>query len=343
MLTGQNGILNRAAEAKEKTELASIDEQRKLAQSEALMNTTDTNYNGIEIPKGFSPTKIKGEDSIDLGLVITDKNGNEYIWVEVPKTIYTDSTYNTNGIPNSANDWEKIRDCLKAYTSDYSKPSCMDTNIDGTTYSNDYKNMLKSLYTNGGFWIGRYEAGIDEENKVSIKANQIPCINVTRDKAQTLAQKLDYEGYTSSLIYGVQWDLLLKNIEQKNITDKTNLTSNSTTLGNYNTNLWNITNKNAKYSIDYGKNFTSCPYTKKINSNVLLTTGADKNFSLMNIYDLAGNLYEWTLEFYDTNSPCVRRGGSYYSDGSKDPIKDRGFNASNYSANNVGFRIGLWK
>ncbi len=39
MLTGQNGILNRASEAKEKTEIASKDEQRKLAQAEALMNT----------------------------------------------------------------------------------------------------------------------------------------------------------------------------------------------------------------------------------------------------------------------------------------------------------------
>ena len=37
MLTGQNGILNRAVDAKEKTEIASVDEQRKLAQAEALM------------------------------------------------------------------------------------------------------------------------------------------------------------------------------------------------------------------------------------------------------------------------------------------------------------------
>ena len=42
MLTGQNGILNRAAESKEKTEIANKDEQRKLAQAEALMNTEKT-------------------------------------------------------------------------------------------------------------------------------------------------------------------------------------------------------------------------------------------------------------------------------------------------------------
>ena len=52
MLTGQNGILNRAANAKEKTEIASIDEQRKLAQAEALMNTEKTTYKGLTLPEG---------------------------------------------------------------------------------------------------------------------------------------------------------------------------------------------------------------------------------------------------------------------------------------------------
>ncbi len=57
MLTGQNGILNRAAEAKEKTETANKDEQRKLAQAEALMSPEDIEYNGVTIPKGFAQRK----------------------------------------------------------------------------------------------------------------------------------------------------------------------------------------------------------------------------------------------------------------------------------------------
>ena len=79
MLTGQNGILNRASEAKEKTELASEEEKRKLAQAEALMNTEKTIYKGITIPEGFAPTKVEGEDSLDDGLVIIDGYGNEYV------------------------------------------------------------------------------------------------------------------------------------------------------------------------------------------------------------------------------------------------------------------------
>ena len=95
MLTGQNGILNRGAEAKEKTDITNKDEQRKIAQAEALMNTEETTYKGVTLPEGFAPTKVAGEDSIDNGLVIIDGNGNEYVWVEVPKTIYNIAKSNT--------------------------------------------------------------------------------------------------------------------------------------------------------------------------------------------------------------------------------------------------------
>ena len=365
MLAGQNGILNRAAEAKEKNRNSKQRRTKKVSTDRSVDEYKKTTYKGITLPEGFAPTKIEGEDSIDDGLVITDGYGNEYVWVEVPTTIYSDSKYNAKGIPSSADDWEKVRDCLKAYTVDYSKSSYKDTNTDGKTYSDDYKNMLKSVYTNGGFWIGRYEAGyeIDESKgetvryydaedtntehpitqKVVIKKNAYPYNWVRRDQAQTLAEGMNYEGATSSLIYGVQWDLVLKFIETKNAATKANLTTDSTSIGNYYNKLWNITNVNAKYSTNYGNTFNACPYSKTSMANVLLTTGADTSFSLMNIYDIAGNVREWTREFYTTDSPCVFRGGSCYYNGSYYPAKSRGDNDTSYSNNDVGFRLGLWK
>lgn len=355
MLSGENGILKRASEAKENTENANKDEQRKLAQAEALMSSEDTIYNGTLIPQGFAPTKIAGEDSVDVGLVITDGYGNEYVWIEVPKTIYSDSRYNKTNAEISEDDFEKIRECLKEYTADYTDSSYKDTNLDGITYSNNYKSMIKSIYINGGFWIGRYEVGIEDtsprkahtvitnNDKVVIQSHKFPYNWVTKDEAQTLAVNMNYKNCTSSLVYGLQWDLILKYIETKKVTEKNDLISNSTLMGNYNDNLWNITSKQAKYSIDYGDSFINCPYKKAITSNVLLTTGESSGFSLMNIYDIAGNVNEWTLEFYSEAYPCVYRGGSYYNSGSSYPAKYRNYYYDNYCLNDIGFRIGLWK
>ena len=155
MLTGQNGILNRAVEAKEKTGLAQKDEDETLQGYEDIMNQYTGNLPSRDETKPYFPNSTFSykEGDLNSGLVIKDADGNEYVWVEVPTTIYTNTQYNTNGKPNNANEWEKIRDCLKAYTTDYSNVSYKDTNNDGTTYSDDYKNMLKSVYTNGGFWI----------------------------------------------------------------------------------------------------------------------------------------------------------------------------------------------
>ena len=350
MLTGQNGILNRASEAKEKTEIANKDEQRKLAQAEALMSTEDIEYNGVTIPKGFATTKIEGEDSVDVGLVITDSSGNEYVWVEVPKTIYTDSNYNIKGEPSSSTDYEKIEACLKLYTDDYSNSSYSDTNPSFTT---QYQNMLKSVYENGGFWIGRYESGLEGENprtshseissKAIVKQNKIPYNWVTRDEAQKLAEEMNYEKCTSSLIFGLQWDLVLKSIETKGITEKSNLTTNSSSIGNYSNTTFYIINTSAKYSKNSGIDFKSCPYTKNIEESILLTTGANEKFSLMNIYDIAGNVWEWTLESGNDNNVCIYRGGRFNNSGSNNPAKDRNGNSNNVSISDIGFRIGLWK
>ena len=364
MLTGENGILNRAAEAKEKTGAANKEERRKLAQAEALMNTESTTYNGVSVPVGFAPTKIEGEDSVDEGLVITDGYGNEYVWVEVPTAIYSDSKYNTNGTPSSVEDWEKIRDCLKAYTSDYSDSDCKDTNTDGTTYSNDYKNMLKSVYTNGGFWIGRYEAGLEEgksprtsyvaiaeSDKAVTKPNMYPYNYVRRDEAQTLAERMNYDGVTSSLIYGVQWDLVLKFIETKGGATLADLKIDSSNIGNYcNTQKTLISGKYASISNlaqwnDYNIDLENCVQNGKTMARVpvLITTGASDETKICNIFDIAGNVFEWTREFYDTSNPCVDRGGSYSNGGSSGPAKVRNLSSTSFSNNYIGFRLGLWK
>ena len=368
MLTGQNGILNRAQEAKEKTKIAQENENKKLQEYEDVINK----YRELPKEEGTTPylpndTFSYKEGDLSTGLVIKDENNNEYVWVEVPTTIYTDSQYNTKGTPSNADDWEKIRDCLKEYTEDYSNLSYQDT--DGTTYTADYKNMLKSVYTNGGFWIGRYEAGIEERknprteytgltvsDKAVVKSNMYPYNYVKRDEAQELAERMNYSGVTSSLIYGVQWDCILKYIESKNVTTKDKLISDSTTIGNYYNSEFTLNKgKFAQYNelsnwFDYNSEDKTDLVTgskKKAQSSssnaILLTTGATEVAKLKNIYDIAGNVWEWTRDFFSADSPCVFRGGSYGNIGSNHPAGYRNNNATSFCVSNIGFRVGLWK
>ena len=373
MLTGQNGILKRAAEAKEKTRVAQEDENEKLQGYEKIINQYAEDLPIREDTTPYLPnsTFSKKEGDLSTGLIIKDSNDNEYVWVEVPTTIYDNIAYNNNGAnkPQNADEWEKIRDCLKAYTVDYSDSDFKDTNTDGKNYSDDYKKMLKSVYTNGGFWIGRYEAGLEEgkdprtsyvsisaSDKAVIKPNMYPYNYVKRDEAQTLAQKMDYGDCKGSLIFGIQWDLVLKYIETKKPDQKANLTTDSKKIGNY---------YNSEFTLNRGKfaKYNELSDWKAYNSEeeptlvtgskkqaqssksnaILLTTGATEATNLQNIYDIAGNVLEWTLEFYDTSNPCVRRGGSYGGNGSNDTAEGRGFDSTGDYYDTIGFRVGLWK
>ena len=379
MLTGQNGILNRAAKAKEKTENANEDEQRKLAQAEALMNTEKTTYKGVTLPEGFAPTKIAGEDSIDDGLVITDGYGNEYVWVEVPKTTGVYPTAGVNVTNFNDEEYKKIENDLHTYTSDYRKETSYDDTYASDTTSGWFKNtsayntakqkMLKSVYQNGGFWVGRYEAGIEDETNIRkektdtvtltpvTKKNVYPYNYVTRTQAKVLAEQVEAGSYTSSLMFGVQWDLILKFIEKKTVAKVNeankenvriqvlkNLNEDSTNVGNYYNSLWNITNTKAKFSADSGSSFNICPQSKKSSSGVLLTTGADIDFSLMNIYDIAGNVWEFTLENTSSNdeSSAASRGGSYGSNGFYASASYRAYNSIGGTLSSIGFRTSLY-
>ena len=63
----------------------------------------------------------------------------------------------------------------------------------------------------------------------------------------------------------------------------------------------------------------------------------------MNIYDLAGNVYEWTLEKgTDAGYPCAVRGGNIYVDGSYGPASDRISDSMSGSDGSAGFRPALY-
>ena len=388
-LTGDNGIITRAQEAKEKTEQARVDELRKLTQVEATTHLEEYEYedeNGekITIPAQCAVSQLEGENTLKDGLVIIDVNGNEWVWIEVPKSIYEDTNYNSNGTRKPANseDYNNIEYVMQQYVLTYrdneNKGTATGTDewyegcgLENSQYLQLKQRMLKSTYENEGFYIGRYEVGIKEENKVRnfgtdyntvhpinetpvIQQNKILYNWVRISQAEELSERLAVGGKTSSLMFGIQWDLVMKYIESKReytkdgtntLIDQSLIKSDSTKWGNYGDAIFYITNTNTKYSEDLGINYLQVPLSgyKKTNLNILLTTGATERNSVLGIYDLAGNAYEWTLEKTTVDDiPCSIRGGSYRIGGFDNPASSRYYNRNNSSNEYVGFRSVLY-
>ena len=314
------------------------------------------------LPKGFR--KVSGT-TLDNGYTIQDSQGNQYVWVEVPKTKEVYPTAGLEITEFTESEYTAIETDLHTYTNYYRNSRGGDkyysdaaTGLTSEQYTQLKQKMLKSVYQNGGFYIGKYETGIENAPRTSgdasavpgetpvIKQNAYPYNYVTCSQAQTLASNMESGDRTTSLLFGVQWDLTLKYLETKG-TRQANLKTNSTSWGNYSNNAWNITNENLKYA-EY-KNYSLQPWTtateksKTSSEDILLSTGASESFSKMGIYDLAGNVWEWTLEYTSqTDYPCADRGGGYNGSHSNRPAFSRNGNSTTTLYDAIGFRLALY-
>ena len=300
------------------------------------------------------------ERDLNKGVVIKDANGNEWTWIEVPKSIYANTAYNGGTAPTSSTDYAKIESTMQKYAEAYRESytdewysEAQHGFASAEEYNNHKNTMLKSVYENGGFYIGKYEVGTETIRTSSSAAPSTPVIKegaypynyVTNKQAQEKSKELATGGRTSSLMFGIQWDLVLKHIENKQGKTQAELKNDSTTWGNYENATFEITKGKYANSTDYGETFTEVngTYTKPASKEVLLTTGATERNSVLNIYDLAGNEYEWTLEKSTIASyPSVFRGGVYHGYGSSYPASYRLSRATSYSSLDISFRPALW-
>ncbi len=236
-------------------------------------------------------------------------------------------------------------------------------------YKENYEKMLSSTFANGGFWISRYEIGdatATASNTTRIetsgikgeavsKIDQIPYNFITCSEAQILANSMNSDvNKTTSLLFGIQWDLTCKFIDTKvgNIITKTNCKdwgnySNSSLIlnsGKYNTSIYDSENIWKSFDEDTENYVTSSQTSNNVSYGQLLTTGASEQTNKMNIYDLAGNEFEWTLEQLTSNSdlPCTRRGGCFFSDSSIHPASHHNCYSTSHSVVGVGARATLY-
>ena len=243
---------------------------------------------GVPVPKGFTYK----EGTKDTGLVIQDEKGNEFVWVPATESTYRKDTSFPGVTPRR----------------DDTLPNGIDETADVVKY--------------GGFYIGRYEAGIPEgdtspSNKTGIPVSKKGAkvwtnIDYTNSKANS-ENMISNEYVQTGLITGTAWDTVchwIKNDDEL---------KDSRTYGNYN-------------NSESPANVKGCG-TKQV-------AGYSDKWMVKNIYDLAGNVWEWTSEA--DSSYFIYRGGSYSADGSFYPVSYRNFNDASNAGGNVGFRSRLY-
>jgi hypothetical protein len=279
-------------------------------------------YNNPPIPTGFyyvggdwnSGFVISDNSSdIDKGTSSTSCVGNQYVWIPVDGTMVEYKKWTTLGISGS---------------------SCQDdsSNI-------PVSNVSEKIRAAGGFYIGRYESRFDY-NSGNIRAASKKSSSITSATDWSATRNASYDGYVwnyityqdattyalqvsqkynydssvkTGLMTGAMWDTVMKWLQNsgKSITD-------SRSWGNYNnsTSLADLPQK-----------------------GTLQISGFSDFWKANTVFDISGNLFEFTSETYNTSNYVVR-GGSYNNAGDVNPASYR--LASTDKDRTIGFRIALF-
>ena len=323
---GDNGILKKAQESADAYKNASQSEQQTLQNIEDYLygenggnNTGDNTTGGggstkpaagttVTKPGNWTSTEVtpiadgKGGTvplpggfhyvggDIETGLVISDKQGdtldssgvnmgNQFVWIPVSgETDLTRTDFDTTGQPTTGLDTNII----------------MEPNAYGyATEESEYNTMKTQVLKYGGFYIGRFEAGVNNTTFRTVATNTqtvvckkgvapynwVPWGKATDDAseeegasgavylAKIFASQHNYTSVTSTLTYGCEWDAMCRYI---------------------------------------GDSQRTTP--KK--SAVELTGSVASDVS-KNIYDLAGNCIEWAMEATPAGSRSLRGGSCY--------------------------------
>ena len=302
----------------------------------------------MTIPAGF---KIKEGDSIDTGIVVQDRDGNEFVWVPVEdinnmvmckdhkgSTITFDKTENTftctygesetheptntqlvGKLYNfSAGQAANEQSQVIAYSDyGYREPDILigatwgdsDANLSiylqqGLTQTafkaqlqKEFYDMAKSVAKNKGFYIGRYETS-NLNTTIIVQKDKTPTVSTIwtwytwyKNSKEISKGALKPEektqnktpSVTGSMIWGCQWDAVMNwFLSSQDVETKTYVT-NSEGMG------WFHENSND---------------TKKATGDPV---GENKN-EVNKIWDMAGNVLEWTMESYGTLGRIIRGG-----------------------------------
>ena len=332
---GENGLFTRAQNAANTWQMAEQNEQNAM---NSLADWIDDNMtpeviDGVTIPKGFyyaggskdtglvisddSADKIDFDEATKTDAVSNSLNGNQFVWVPVenPDDLFetSETGVQLTGVDTTTNIYSKLSGGYdKPNTTGHREPdvlSYFDTDEQyyktilgfankkamADSFVAEYKAMSDSIKKYNGFYIGRYEltGSVDSPKEKSgavltgknwyylYKA----CQNVVKGK----------ENVNSTMIYGVQWDATMEWLKKTIFKDEpSKVDTDSSKWGNYN----NYNSANSYSNVDEG--YVSGAGLKQ-------DTGYSEYWKANNIYDLAGNCFEWTQEANYTNCRVVLR------------------------------------
>ena len=310
---------------KQDMELVALWENPNKGEDEGTDSGDNSKPEEVIIPEGFYYVGGTKED----GIVISDNKQDENKYKNITQLGTTQIP--ADGLVGNQFVWVPVEniDEFKRYPSYYigttqEITSYHEPSQEGYRYPNEleeYNAMMSSVEKNKGFYVARFEAG-NENGKVVSKKGAIVWNNVRWGTSMTeigtdgavakakgmYTDKSTY-GVTSTLIYGVQWDAIMSWIDPAYKTSTCDTSSsfvaNSTGKGNY--------------------------------SGEIATCGSSDAYRLKNIYDLAGNVREWTLEA-QSNNDRVDRGGYFNYVGIDSPASARNVNfPPDVSHSNVRF------
>ena len=276
------------------------------------MQKTYDQFVWVPVEKAYVTVEEMGGDTLDnLESYITANDNKVYPMAVKSGDTYSgilyDFTDGENGVTITPYDYKT--------TSSYREPEYLEDSsyADNSTYNQDangnkivteenlqaeYKEMVEGVNAKGGFWVGRYETSSMVNEKTQDATNVIKVVKGTTnginnvDWYRMYAQQKNYDdlkltksnNVKSSMIWGSQWDQIM--IWMKDEENKTNgkfYITNSSGMGNFNLS-----------GVDDGYDDPNNP----------AETGC---FDVKNIFDLAGNVYDWTLEAIGTINRVLRR------------------------------------
>lgn len=377
MLTGENGILNQVQRAKSRTEIASEVEQSEINKGEDIIERYQNGNKGLDtitgkeinnsivydkygnkvvVPSGFKI--VNPNDDVTKGIIIEDVNagdeytkGSQFVWIPIGnvyldennnyKTIifaryafdalYSDEEQKVigNGKAILVQKAENYTDEIESFGGDFPPGStlfkeCLKATKTDNAKAKELEEFIKKTIENKGYYIGRYEAGdysatdvpreestsgSNTNNHLTCKSGVYPYTLVTQSDASMLSQTMyKNNNFDSDLINSYAWSTALVFIQtfsgDENYTKQTSLQGTIAKCGE---------------ATDGIENDVKC-----------------------NIYDLAGNVQEFSTETVVNREgyPCAINGGTYYA--SRYFCANRNYGSSNASLKTIAFRVILY-